>query len=177
MSTTGVGVYGQSSGTTTSSIGVYGSGETGGYAGYFAGEVGTRTLSIGGDPPMSHNPHMTFSGFLAGNMGQNCGGDCSVMGGYFVPDEAITITRISAGTQSPGSGCSTPAPIEVQDNNGTFSADLDIGNGVTAVDSGPISYSVPAGDGLYIFGYGAQGCSLGGGSASNVFVNVQYVMQ
>ena len=65
----------------------------------------TGGVSINGGPPMSSNPRMVFSAFLAGNLGN------SQVGGIFTPDRNITMTRVSAVEQSPGSGCSTTARL------------------------------------------------------------------
>jgi hypothetical protein len=54
---------------------------------------------------------------------------------------------------------------------------LDLGQDLFVADSGPVSLPVSAGTKIEIFGTAASGCSLFGSSPSNVFVNVQYVMQ
>jgi trimeric autotransporter adhesin len=155
---------------------VVGVNTAGGYGGIFQGNVNvtgehsTGTLSIGGDAPMSHNPHMVFSGFLAGNLGSN------PYGGLFIPDQNILVTRISAYATQAGSNCSvqSQAGFDTFGSGPSYFINLPPAN---VVDSGPINVPVPAGTNLIISGIAASGCSLEGTSASNVFVNVQYVMQ
>jgi hypothetical protein len=167
--------------STASSAGtaVVGVNSAGGYAGYFqgnaivTGEHSTGTLSIGGDAPMSHNPHMVFSGFLAGNLGS------APTGGLFIPDDAIIITRVDVSASSSGSGCSTAAQVTVENYYAgqTTIASVALPNNAPFGTSGAISVSVAAGTSLLIGALPASGCSITGGSPSNVFVNVQYVMQ
>jgi len=131
-------------------------------------------VSINGDTPMSSNPRMVFSGFLAGNLGNG------QTGGAFTPDRNITMTRVTVSEQSPGSGCSTTAQLLIwYKTGGPYS--LDLGNDKTMVDSGPINLPVPAGGTsgfpIWMEAWPASGCGLGGSSPADVFVNVQYVMQ
>jgi hypothetical protein len=135
------------------------------------------TLSIGGDTPMSHNPHMAFSGFITsfGAFG-NCQNACA---GFFIPDQGITITRVTASIASPGSNCSNPAGLQVQNFDDTaIYADVSLPNSANFADSGPISSPVPAGTQIAIVGFSASGCTaIIGQSPGNVFINVQYAMQ
>jgi hypothetical protein len=187
--TTGYGVYGSSANTgvygtgngsgvtgATSSptgSGVVGVNSGGGYAGFFQGNAAvTGNLSIGGDVPMSSNPRMVFSGFLIGNLGN------SPVGGYFVPDRNIVITRVTISENSAGQSCSTLAQVLLINYNagGQFYA-LDLPNNDFAIDSGALSLPVAGSNRISIVANPASGCSLGGSSPSDVFVNVQYVMQ
>jgi len=155
-----------------------------GNAGYFQGNVAvtgsttTAQLGIGGDPVMSHNPHMVFSGYLLGDLG---GGGYGLIGGYFVPDQNIAITRISASIQTPAQECTQDATVNIYTGGGsTIIASLNIPTGDVIADSGtlnPLVY-VAAGSQLSIVSTGSGGCnSLNGNPTQNVFVNVQYVMQ
>ena len=132
-------------------------------------------VSINGDTPMSSNPRMVFSGFMIGNLGQQPipnGG-----GGFFIPDRNIVVTRITASEQSPGSGCSTTSKLEIGTPGYAAPLTLDLGDNVYYADSGPIGVAISAGAYLVFGASAASGCGLFGTSPSNVFVNVQYVMQ
>ena len=190
LATTGQSNGGYFSTTSPAGTGVVGVNSAGGYAGYFQGNLAvtpgnlavsgsttTAQLGIGGDTPMSHNPHMVFSGYLLGDLS---GGGFGLLGGFFIPDQNITITRISASVQSPGTGCSTDATVDIYSNSATGPiASLNIGQDQGMDDSGPLNppVNVAAGTQLTIGSVGASGCNLTGGSPNNVFVNVQYVMQ
>lgn len=130
-----------------------------------------NTLSVNNDTPMSSNPHMAFSGFLVGNLGN------SPLGGFFIPDRNIIITRVMASENSSGSGCSTTAQAVILALGGQVLVGVDLGNGQEFADSGPISVSVSAGTKLFVGGFEASGCSIFGGSPSDVMVNAEYVMQ
>src|SRR5579863_3887470 len=67
---------------------------------YLEGNVKTNTLSINNDAPMSNNPRMVFSGFMAGNLGGQSPNH--IDGGYFIPDRNITVTRVTASAASTG---------------------------------------------------------------------------
>jgi hypothetical protein len=141
---------------------------------FLEGHVHANTLSVNNDIAMSSNPHMTFSGYLIGNLGN------FPIGGLFIPDRNITITRATIAETNPGSACLTTARAQVISDS-VFPAatlvDVDLGNSQIFADSGQISVSVSAGTQLFIQGIAASGCDVFGGSPSNVMVNVQYVMQ
>lgn len=131
------------------------------------------SFSLGGDTPMSHNPRMTFSSFLPGNLGND------PIGGVFMNDVAITITRLTATSNSPGGGCSQYASLQVSGWNTDsvyFTLYLNLFDGEDLSDSGAISVSIPAGAGVYIASTGASGCGVTGQSPSDVNVTMQYVM-
>ena len=164
---------------------VLGSNILGGFAGYFEGPVtvtgnqsngGNFTVSgslgIGGDTPMSHNPRMTWSVFLPGNLGGQPNG------GTFIPDVGITITRVIATLGNNGSSCSTPASATILNYDAdTTVYNINLPSANFLVDSGPISVAVPAGTILLIVSTAASGCGISGSSPSNVNLTVQYVMQ
>jgi hypothetical protein len=137
---------------------------------FLEGHVKANTLSVNNDIPMSSNPHMAFSGFLVGNLGN------FPLGGFFIPDRNITMTRVMASENSSGSGCSTTAQAVILTPSQDL-VDVDLGNGQSFADSGPISVSVSAGTKLFVGSFAASGCSIFGGSPSDVMVNVEYVMQ
>jgi hypothetical protein len=115
---------------------------------------------------------MVFSGFMPGNLGNY------PVGGFFIPDHNITITRMSASENAIGGGCSSDAGVLLW-NWQTFANiyQLDLLQGVGYIDSGPLSISIPAGRKIVIQGGAASGCTpVTGQSPSDVFVNVQYVM-
>ncbi len=127
----------------------------------------TGNFSMNGDAPMSHNPRLVWSSFIPGTLGSYS------IGGAINMDVGITITRLIADANGIGSGCSNPATIAVQDNNGEI---LSVSLPAGYADSGVVSVSVPAGQEIAVQGYPASGCSITGGSPSNVNVTVQYVM-
>ena len=142
---------------------------------YLEGNVKANSLSINNDVPMSNNPHMVFSGFMVGNLGGQSPG--YIVGGYFIPDHNITVTRVTASAASNGGGCSTTSQAYLLNwPSSTLIYGLDLGTGHVA-DSGPISVSIAAGTEVSIQGSPSSGCGLTGQSPSNVFLNVQYVMQ
>jgi hypothetical protein len=153
---------------------------------YVPSGVGTISLngpvSVNADIPMTHNPRMSFSGFLKDNLGS------APNGGFFVPDQNIVITRIlgnafnSASEQDYGHDCTGLAQIAIFANGGTTPiAVLSLPNLATGFDSGAGTLSVPvsAGTQLVIGSVGASGCNdvTFGQSPQNVFVNVEYAMQ
>jgi len=140
---------------------------------FLEGKVHANTLSVNSDTPMSSNPHMVFSGFLVGNLGSD------PLGGLFIPDRNITITRVMISEASFGAGCSADAHALLESpDHSTIFVDEDLGSFQSIVDSGAISVSVSAGTQIVIQAVAASGCSFPSGtSPSNVMVNVQYVMQ
>lgn len=147
----------------------------------FGNATTTGQLSLSGDAPMSHNPRLTWSSFLTGNLGG------FPSGGFFVPDAGITITRVTASpnTAEAGGGCGTPAYVQVI-NAATQSWVVQVNlTGITigqyqnpgSGDTGPISVAVSAGTYLQVIGVPASGCGISGQSPSDVSVTVQYVMQ
>jgi hypothetical protein len=165
--------------SSTQGAGVVGVNTSGGSAGYFQGPVtvSSGSVAINGDIPMSHNPHMAFSGFISGfgSFGP-CQNACA---GFFIPDQNIVITRVTAAINNPGSNCSTPAVVQVQTVGTTeVFSDLNLPNGANRADSGPLSANASGGSEILIVGYSASGCTpITGTSPGNVFINVEYVMQ
>jgi len=157
---------------------VVGVNSAGGYAGYFQGKAAvTGTLSIGGDTPMSHNPHMAFSAYLDFLFDPGV-----YVGGMFTPDQNIIVTRVQGvSVQNGGSGC--VVLVNYVDNVTTVYYSLVFpGSNSYLADSGPISVPIPAGTQIFIDGQtsasGQPGCNTAGsGTLRNVNVNVQYVMQ
>jgi len=171
--------------------GIVAENNAGGYAAYLQGNVAvTGKLAIGGDTPMSHNPRMVWSGFLSGPF-YSCNPILNVcapagdsVGGEFVPDQPIVITRLIAGE-----------PLGNQSDVGCLGVFQNTSSGWVSIvdmqlkqygagDTGPISVPAAANAPLYIFGTeapseGWQNCpsAPSGSTASNVWVTVQYVMQ
>jgi hypothetical protein len=146
---------------------------------YLEGNVKANSLSINSDTPMSSNPHMAFSGFMAGNLGVDVNGNYP-LGGLFIPDLNITITRISASENSPGHDCQGDAILNLDNPTlgGGLIAQLDLGYEQHYVDSGPLNIPVSAGTWVVIGATPASAClPVIGQSPSNVSVNVQYLMQ
>jgi len=145
--------------------------------------VVSGSLKIGGDTPMSSNPHMSFSGMFPGSFcgdytcgNTSCSGAyCAGPGGYFVPDKNIAITRISvvvATTVDPS--CYVWPGIEVL---GGISYSLNLSSTSHTLDSGPIYLFESAGTPITIIYSPAYACNLGSSGGGGVYVNVQYVMQ
>src|SRR5579863_4092530 len=140
---------------------------------YLEGNVKATSLSVNNDVPMSSNPHMVFSGFMPGNLGNH------PLGGYFIPDRNITITRITASENSTGSNCSGDAFVVLYNPAAnTNIIQLDLGQNQSFADSGPLTLAVSAGTQILFASEAAAGCTpIIGSSPSDVFTNVQYVMQ
>jgi hypothetical protein len=140
---------------------------------YLEGNLKTNTLSVNSDTPMSSNPHMVFSGFMPGNLGNH------PLGGYFIPDRNITITRITASENSAGSNCGGDAFVVLYNpTTNTNIIQLDLGQNQSIADSGPLTLAVSAGTQIVFASEAAAGCTpIIGTSPSDVFTNVQYVMQ
>lgn len=146
----------------------------------------TGGVSINSDLPMSHNPRMVFSGYfpnslcgdlscgnlIGGNGGWNIGG-----AGFFVPDQNILVTRIDAfiGNETDPS-CGHLAGVVVASSAGGSSV-IDFPDATQIVDSGPLSVPFSAGAQIIIAMIGAGSCNVGSSAGSDVFINVEYVMQ
>jgi hypothetical protein len=167
---------------------VVGVNTAGGSAGYFEGPVtvtGNLTdegnlsmggnVVIGGDTPMSHNPRMTFSGFISGFSGNGAQVCCY---GFFTPDQNIVITRVTVAIANPGLGCTTPAVVQVQNNGDSLVfADVTLQNHASMEDSGSIFVNVSGGTQIVITGFAATGCAnIVGQSPGNVLVTVEFAM-
>jgi hypothetical protein len=147
---------------------------------YLEGNVKTNTLSVNNDTPMSSNPHMAFSGFMAGNLGVDVNSDLNPFGGLFIPDRNISITRITVSEASTGHDCQGDAILNLSNVQSPYNgiAQLDLGYDQHFVDSGPLNISVSAGEWIVIGAAPAINClPVIGTSPSNVDVIVQYVMQ
>jgi len=146
--------------------------------------VSNGSVSIGGDTPMSHNPHMSFSSQFMGSLCNghfNCGaGNGANWGGYIVPDHNIMITRFT-GTLNESIDPSCPTTyIQVDDFNSSQSlADVPLPSGVYYFDSGSLSISAPAGHRIWagVVPSIDNSCNLGASAGGDVYINVQYVMQ
>ncbi len=198
---TGVNGTGAGSGVTGTSTSATGSGVVGiensggGYAGYFQGDVAVTgnlrsggsapvtvggnaavngNLVIGGDLPMSHSPRMSFYGAVASFS------TSPQPAGFFIPDQPIIITRITA---SVGSGQNSLCNVYDEYITLTYLVSgstvvitqLDVAN-QGYIDSGTLNYQVPAGAQLQLYGQQADGV-LGCQSGNNISVNVEYAMQ
>jgi hypothetical protein len=143
------------------------------------------TVSIGGDTPMSSNPHMSFSGALVGSLcsgGANCGGGLGLPQGLFVPDKNILITRVTMTLNDPIDPSCEPAHAWIKNGQwflGTTVLSVTLPSASQLVDSGPLAVSVPAGASLtFIAALDNPGnCNIAASAGGNVFANVQYVMQ
>jgi hypothetical protein len=141
------------------------------------------TVSIGGDTPMSSNPHMAFSAFQLGSLcGGNakCGGGTAVRGGAFVPDKNILITRMTLSIGNPIDPSCGSAHADILNGLGgptLLTVALPANNIYT--DSGPLAVSVSAGAFLIFTAVvdNSNSCNVGASAGGNIFANMQYVMQ
>ena len=139
-------------------------------------------VSINGDTPMSHNPHMSFSTTFVGSL---CGGvlQCGLgegsIWGVFVPDYNIVITRFTATLNSAIDSTCQPAFIAVFDAT-TFQnlGSVSLPSGAYMFDSGPVSIPAPAGHFITVTPQEAStNCHAGASAGGDVYINTQYVMQ
>lgn len=150
-------------------------------------QVKNGTVSIGGDTPMSSNPHMSFSGMFFGSLCVTfipCGGAQGYGWGGFVPDKNILITHVTTTLNTVIDPSCLPGWIEVQAPGvGVFSnlIRVPLQANSTYVDSGPVTPPVPiaAGTQLRIWAEleNPNNCKAGTSAGGNLFMNVQYVMQ
>jgi hypothetical protein len=136
-------------------------------------------VAIGGDTPMSSNPHMSFSGMFLGSfcMGYlQCGGTDGFPMGGFVPDKNILITRMTITMWNPIDPSCLPANAYLS-NATTFVVTVPL-QSASVVDSGPLKVSIPAGTQLtFSAGVAHTHCNVGASAGGNAFMNAQYVMQ
>jgi hypothetical protein len=139
---------------------------------YLEGNVRANSLSVNNDVAMSSAPRMFVTAAEAGSVTQfsNC---CFT---YFIPDRSITVTRVTLHIGTPGNGCSpSPATMGVQGGQGGCNYGLSIPDNAALADSGPLSISCPAGQGVLVGpGFVPNSCS---NTPQNVSVTVEYVMQ
>jgi hypothetical protein len=135
-------------------------------------------VSINGDAPMTSNPRMSFSGYIKGSFCDVIRPDCFVQdfttaGGYFVPDRAINITRVSIALGSAVDPSCNPLPVIFV---GAYN--LTIPPNTQYIDSGPtpVNLSVTAGASIYV-SYTQDDCNVGTSFGGDAWVNVQYEMQ
>jgi hypothetical protein len=156
--------------------------------------VRNGTVSIGGDTPMSSAPHLSFSGSFPGafcndmtcgcnhTVTINCFNGSIAVGGYFVADKAITITRVSVSLGNViDKSCGNLAGIKLVYGVPTF---LDFQYivvpqpNVHFFDSGPLSLAIPAGNAVLLtLTQPTTSCTVGSSGGGYAFVNVGYVMQ
>lgn len=124
-------------------------------------------FQLNDDVAVSSNPHMVFSGYLSA-------ADSLHIGGFMVPDRAISVTRMSISVNAPGA-CRTGPSVGLIDAS-TLSTLLSfqILPSTDHMDTGPVSVPLGAGQGVKIFTTNPGDCTSAPGE---VFVNVQYVMQ
>ncbi len=129
------------------------------------GAASAASLALNGDVPFSAAPRMLESSFFPGTL-------TSIWtASTWIPDKAITITRIEAQAKTAPSGCTTNAVLQLSD--GTTPVTLTISGRVN--DSGPLTQNYAAGSSLTVsVSTPAAGCSL---SPADVNVEVQYRMQ
>ncbi len=143
----------------------------------------TGGVSIDGDTPMSHNPHMSFSTTFVGSLcpnNTNCGGSYGTSWGAFVPDYAIRITRIIATLNESIDPSCGPAYINVYSPywaGGTNFGSVSLPTNTGFLDSGPLAISIPPGQVIFVVPFITGGCNFGASAGGDVYMNTQYVMQ
>jgi hypothetical protein len=140
----------------------------------------TGGVSINGDTPMSHNPHMSFSGTWVGSLcnNVNCGGFSSgSLWGAFIPDYNIVITRVMGTLNSRIDPSCLPANISIQAPNNQTYGTVSLPANDSYFDSGPISITVPGGQFVELYPRIWGGCNFGASAGGDLYMNAQYVMQ
>lgn len=129
------------------------------------GAASATSLALNGDAAFSASPRMIESSFLPGAL------TGSWTASSWIPDKAITITRVEAQAKTSPAGCVTNAVVQL--SNGTTPVTLAIA--AAANDSGAISQNYAAGATLTLSVLTpAAGCAT---SPADVNVEVQYRMQ
>jgi hypothetical protein len=132
------------------------------------GSVGiTGSLSMNGDLAMVSTPRMAASAYLAGALVAPLWTATQI-----VPDQPITITRVTANLQTAGVSCTEPAVIRVR--GGSTGEDILFTSGQSAYDSGPQSLKFAAGTKVAVTLQRGAVCS--GTAPSNGRVLLQYRM-
>jgi len=146
---------------------------------YLEGNVRANTLSVNNDTPMSHNPHMSFSGTFVGSLcnNLNCGLSSGSLWGAFIPDYNIVITRIMGTLNSEIDPSCLPANISVQAPNNQTYGTVSLPANAIYFDSGPISIAVPGGQFVELYPRIWGGCNFGASAGGDLYMNAQYVMQ
>ena len=147
--------------------------------------VANGTVSIGGDTPMSSNPHMTFTAAHLGSLcwqGVKCGGNGGSDMGAFTPDKNILITRMTMSLNPIDPSCG-PAHVNIYDlpiyvGLHPF-ASVPLPTGQNWVDSGPLTISITAGRFITVRAEidNSALCSFGASAGGDVWITVNYVMQ
>jgi hypothetical protein len=125
------------------------------------------SLSMNGDIAMVSAPRMGASAYLVGALVAPLWTATRI-----VPDQPITVTRITANLQTAGASCTAPPVIRVSGVSG--GEDILFNNSQTAYDSGPQSLKFPAGVAVSVTL--ARGAVCGGTTPSNARVLLQYRM-
>ena len=109
----------------------------------------------------------TFSAHFRGDFGSLFGiGDAIYQGGLFIPDTDITITRMTVEVV-PGYECSVSPQFTLTQTNYGNLYTMTIPDSTDYVDSGPLSFDVPAGSQLRVyFTKWTDGCSFPNGRAA-----------
>lgn len=132
-----------------------------------AGNPVIAGLTIGSGPVMTAAPMVTWGTFVYSLHGPGA------VHSDFVPQSAITITRMITASVAPVAGCTTYPQLSIQKNGTTvFTQTL---SGADPYDSGQISIPISAGSVLHIEeANAAAGCTT---ALSEAQITVQYQMQ
>ncbi len=119
--------------------------------------------AIGGET-ISSSPRILYSAFVPALTSTLTAAD-------WIPDKAITVTRLQAQAQTAPAGCTTNAVVQLTDG----ASPLGLAIAAAAADSGPISQNYSAGASLALsVSTAAAGCTI---NPANLTIIVQYRMQ
>jgi len=137
---------------------------------FLMGAMSTTPNSIGlsSNAGLSSSPRMTWSGFLPTPVNVQSFG-------LLVPDQAITITRLTGSVLPPPAGCGT-FPVYSAFDNTTQTILVSVTPSKAAtLDSGSVSINVPAGHALlFRVTTAASGCTT---NPANLSITMEYKMQ
>lgn len=105
------------------------------------GTVGGGAAYTIGTTLISEAPRMTFGATVIGAVNPETAG---VVFSRFIPDKAITVTRVTVVAFVAQAGATTNPQFQVTDGT-TVAATITVGNGSTTLDSGPITANYAAG--------------------------------
>jgi hypothetical protein len=127
-----------------------------------------NSIGLSGVTALISSPRMTWSGFLPTPVNVQSFG-------LLVPDQAITITRLTGSVLPLPAGCGTYPVYSAFDNTtGTILVSVTPGKAAN-LDSGAVSINVPAGHALlFRVTTAASGCAA---NPANLSITMEYKMQ
>jgi len=131
-----------------------------------AGTASATSVTIDGDTPLASAPRMFATAFFPGSL------TSTWVGGSIVPDQAITVTRVTATAKTAASGACSPPLLSVSAPG--FGQPTE--NFTVPFDSGPVSLNYAASSNIQFSVFSPAYCTSGGTSASDTNVIVEYSM-